>query len=74
VITLKGSVQVDRDELRSALVAVRPHAAPNKRGSDVLPPRIAVLLDKALAIVVLLNLTAIVVRNRLRRKYRTSAF
>jgi phosphate transport system permease protein len=27
-----------------------------------------------LAIVVLLNLTAIIVRNRLRRKYRTSAF
>ena len=27
-----------------------------------------------LAIVVLLNLTAIVVRNRLRRKYQTSAF
>jgi hypothetical protein len=46
VITLKGSVQVDRDELRNALVAVRPHAAPNKRGSDVLPlNRVRLIID-----------------------------
>jgi len=36
-VTLEGSVQVDRGELRAALKAVRPHAGPNRRGDEVLP-------------------------------------
>jgi hypothetical protein len=36
-VTLKGAVQVDREELRAALIAVRGHAGPNKRGDDILP-------------------------------------
>jgi phosphate transport system permease protein len=45
--------------------------SPNVEAAKPMVYATAVLL---LLIVVLLNLTAIVVRNRLRKKYRTSAF
>ena len=45
--------------------------SPNVEAAKPMVYATAVLL---LVIVVLLNLTAIVVRNRLRRKYQTSAF
>jgi phosphate transport system permease protein len=45
--------------------------SPNVEAAKPMVYATAVLL---LVIVVLLNLTAIVVRNRLRKKYRTSAF
>lgn len=36
-VTLKGSIHVDHHDLRPAFASVRPHAAPGKRGDEILP-------------------------------------
>lgn len=36
-VTLNGSIHVDHHDLRPAFASVRPHAAPGKRGDEILP-------------------------------------